>query len=80
MKDKQPYIDLNHKRADEAGSVPTWDIAAEALFRLVESSHRGCVEAAEAARMAAAAQSSGVLRVCDFTVNNQKAFTLHVNV
>ena len=29
QKDKLPYIDLNHKRADEDGSVPTWDVAAE---------------------------------------------------
>jgi len=34
-------------------------VAAERLLSLVESKHTGCIEAAQAARMAATAQSSG---------------------
>ena len=53
FKDRQPYIDLN------STAVPNWDVAAQKLLTLIESTHAGCVEAAQAARLAAAAQSSG---------------------
>ena len=57
-RDKQPYVDLNNRKAGDDGAVPTWDVAAQKLLTLIETKHVGCVEAAEAARMAAAAQSA----------------------
>ena len=57
-RDKQPYVDLNNRKAGDDGAVPTWDVAAQKLLTLIETKHVGCVEAAQAARMAAAAQST----------------------
>ena len=58
-KDQRPEVGLNKKPLSDATAVPTYDIAAEKLLAQIEGKHGGCVEAAQAARMAAAAQSSG---------------------
>jgi len=50
--EKHPYIDLNNRKADDP------KVAAQKLLALLETEHAGCVEEAQAARMAAASQSS----------------------
>ena len=38
-KDKQPYFDLNNRKAGDDGAVPTWDVAAQKLLTLIETKH-----------------------------------------
>ena len=57
-RDKQPHMPLNKKSSDDPTAVPNYLVAAEKLYKKIESEHAGCVAAAEAARIAAAAPST----------------------
>ena len=61
-KDRQPYVGLNSKPLTDATAVPSYQVAVERLIQVVEDRHGGCLEAAQAARMAAAAQASSGAR------------------
>jgi hypothetical protein len=57
-KDRQPYVALNNKPLDDPEAVPTYQVAAERLIAKIEQKHCGCIEAAEAAKAAAAIGSA----------------------
>jgi hypothetical protein len=55
---RQPYVKKNQKPDEDPAAVPTYLVAAQKLIEKIEAAHGNCLEAAEAARMAAAAHAA----------------------